>query len=253
MAPRAAAVAALILSTLVLTSCATPVETGIVAKVVTTPTAAPGEAELPPGVTVKAVVNNGRGTYLQTSIADGNPAMKYSPERADDAAKAKYTPEQLQDAQKFVVRFIAEEALDSTINGGGDAEAWWSVHEELFHPDAQAPIYADLIAGKNVIQRELWQQEKYHGTYDYIYGASQSRISARSIRPFSIETAKVGELDALRFYIDVTCQMNVTPKVGTVGSGKQYTVGPMIYDVALDSLDRWRIAGYENGTNTVEG
>lgn len=163
MAPRAATAAALILSAALLTSCAAPVNTGIVANVTTTPTAAPGEAELPPGVTVKAVVNNGRGTYLQTSIGDDNPAMKYSPDRADEATKAKYTPEQLQEAQQFIVRFIAEEGLDSTINGGGDAEAWWSVHEEHFHPDAHAAIYADLIAGKKVIQRELWQQEKYHG------------------------------------------------------------------------------------------
>jgi hypothetical protein len=253
MAHRIARAAALALAAALLTSCSAPLDTTITANVITTPTAAPGKAELPPGVTEKAVVNNGRGTYLQTSIADDNPAMRYLPEKADDAVKAKYTPEMLQKAQRLIVRFIAEETLDSTINGGGDAEAWWSIHQGLFHPATFDLIHDDLLAGKNVIQRELWQQEKYKGAYDYVYGASQSRIKARSIRPISLKAVKVGDLDAVRFHIDVTAQMRVKPEVGKVGSGVQYTVGPMLYDLALDDAGEWKIAGYENGANTVEG
>lgn len=251
MARRTHQAAALILTALLLTGCA-PLDKTINAEVVTTPTAAAGETPLPPGVTVKGAVNNGRGTYLQTSIADDNPAMKFSAARADAATNAKYTPESLDKAQKLVVRFIAEEGLDSTINGGGDAAAWWTVHEGLFHPATKASIHADLLAGMNVVQRELWQQ-KYKGAYDYVYGSGLTRIKARSIRPFSVSAVKVGGLDAVRFYIDVTCAMAVTPKIGQSGGGTQYTVGPMIYDVAQDTAGEWKIAGYENGTKTTEG
>lgn len=252
MAPRTARTAALILSVAMLTACA-PVNTAITTNVVTTPTAAAGEVALPPGVTVKGAVNNGRGTYLQTSIADDNPAMRYSDARADEAVKAKYTPEMLQKAQQLVVRFIAEEGLDSTINGGGDAEAWWNLHQGLFHPAAQASLHADLLAGKDLVQRQLWQQQKYKGAYDYVYGATLTRISARSIKPYSVKAVKTAGLDAVEFTVDVTCAMNVLPKVGKVGSGKQYSVGPMVYDVALDDSGAWKIAGYQSGVTTTEG
>jgi hypothetical protein len=253
MAHRITRAAALALSAALLTSCTPPLDTTITADIVLTPMAAPGQAELPPGVTEKAIVNNGRGTYLQTSIADDNPAMRYLPERADAVARSRYTPEMLQKAQQLIVRFIAEETLDSTINGGGDAEAWWTIHQGRFHPDTLDKIHDDLLAGKNVIQRELWQQEKYQGAYDYVYGASQSRIKARSIRPISLSAVKIGDLDAIRFHIDVTAQMKVKPNVGKVGSGVQYTVGPMLYDLALDSAGEWKIAGYESGATTLEG
>lgn len=252
MKRRTSQAAALILAALLLTSCA-PLDKTITTGVVTTPTAAPGETPLPPGVTVKGVVNNGRGTYLQTSIGDDNPAMRFTTDRADAATNAKYSPEMLQKAQQLVVRFIAEEAIDSTINGGGDAAAWWTVHEGIFHPATKAHIRTDLLAGKNVVQRELWQQEKYKGAYDYIYDAGLTRIKARSIKPYSLRLTKVGDLDAVRIYVDVTCAMAVTPKVGKTGGGTQYTVGPMIYDVALDAAGAWKIAGYENGTKTSEG
>jgi hypothetical protein len=253
MANRITRAAALALAAALLTSCTPPLDTTVSAAYDTKPTAAPGQAELPPGVTEKAVVNNGRGTYVQTSIADDNPAMRYHPDLADEAVKSKYTPEMLQKAQQLIVRFIAEETLDSSINGGGDAEAWWTIHQGRFHPDTLDKIHDDLLAGKNVIQRELWQQEKYQGAYDYVYSASQSRIKARSIRPFSLTAVKVGDLDAVRFEFDVTAQMKVKPKVGNGGSGVQYTVGPILYDLALDSAGEWKIVGYENSTKTREG
>lgn len=251
MARRTHQAAALILTALLVTSCA-PLDKTISTEVITTPTAAAGETPLPPGVTVKGTVNNGRGTYLQTSIADDNPAMRFTAARADAATNAKYTPEALDKAQKLVVRFIAEEGLDSTINGGGDAEAWWTVHEGIFHPAVKDSIHKDLLAGKNVVQRELWQQ-KYKGAYDYVYGSGLTRLKARSIRPFSVSLATDAGVDAVRFYVDVTCAMLVTPKVGKTGSGTQYTVGPMIYDVAQDAAGEWKIIGYDNGTKTTEG
>jgi hypothetical protein len=87
-----------------------------------TPTATPTPTvtSLARGVVAKGVANDGIGDYLQTSITDGDPAMQYDPAIVDDAAKAHFSEAELTEAQRMIVRFIAEEAIDSTLNGGTD-------------------------------------------------------------------------------------------------------------------------------------
>lgn len=46
--------------------------------------------------------------------------MQYDPAIVDDAAKAHFSEAELTEAQRMIVRFIAEEAIDSTLNGGTD-------------------------------------------------------------------------------------------------------------------------------------
>jgi hypothetical protein len=78
----------------------------------------------PDGFVAKGVANDGTGEYLQMSIADTDPAMKYNPAITDGAAKAHFSEAELAEAHKTAVKFIAEEAIDSTLNGGTDVDGW---------------------------------------------------------------------------------------------------------------------------------
>jgi hypothetical protein len=109
---------------------------------------------LPGGLVAKGVANDGKGDYLQTSIADTDPAMKYNPAIADDAAKAHYSEAELAEAQKVIVRFIAEEGIDSTLNNGTDIDGWFAANKDQIHPAVHDIVLADLKADKDVVARE---------------------------------------------------------------------------------------------------
>lgn len=131
------AVAGLVLAASALSSCApTPAPerepSAVATSAATSPTATP--TQLVPGYTGMPApagrpVTIGDVTYMQSTIAEEDPAMSPKPE-AFDASTAVFSPEDLQAAVATVVKFTAEEGIDTTLNGGLETlDQWWSPTE----------------------------------------------------------------------------------------------------------------------------
>lgn len=215
-----------------------------------TPSAA--AVTLPAGIVAKGVANDGKGEYLQTTIADTDPAMKYNPAITDDAAKAHYSEVDLAEAQKMIVKFIAEEAIDSTLNGGTDVDGWWAAHKDQVLPENQAVMLADIKndnGKQQVLARESWMSAK--PGYSYLHGATTPRIQSRTITPTALRFVESGGLQGVMLDTNVSYSMKVT---GGTHSGIQSTTATLSFAVAKDPTDgKWKIAGYNTNYTTAEG
>lgn len=217
------------------------------------PTAATIALKMPAGITIKGVANDGVGDYLQTSISDDDPAMKYNPALADAGAKAHYSAAELAEAQKVVVKFIAEEAIDSTLNGGkGNVDVWWNAHKNQIHPANYEFLLADLKStDKAPLATEKWMAEK-STPYTYVHGPETARVTARTITPSALRFVENGTLQGVMLDTNVSYSMEVT-------DGKkrnmQNSTGELSFAVAKDVADggKWKIAGYNTNYHTREG
>jgi hypothetical protein len=206
---------------------------------------------LPSGLIAKGVANNGKGSYIQTSIADSDPAMKYNPAITDDAAKAHFSAAELAEAQKVIVRFMAEEVIDSTIKGGTDIDGWWAKHKDQIHPVDQTGTLAKLKAGEEVLDRQLWMTKEDGLSFDY--GAERPRIASRTITPERLYYVQGNGLEGIKFDTRVAYTTSVIKK--TAAKTVKYptsTYGSMSYAVAKDPADgKWKIAGYNTDIKTT--
>lgn len=206
------------------------------------------------GIIGKGVANDGKGDYLQSSIADTDAAMQYNPAITDDAAKAHYSPEQLADAHKVIVKFIAEEAIDSTLNGGTDVDGWFAAHKDQLHPVNQdAMLEVIKSPDKAIVDREAWMltPEKVASGYSYLHHANKSRVTARTITPLKLYYVKDATLQGVM--LDTTAMWNMAVHNGHNNS-LQSTTAEISFAVAIDPADgKWKIAGYLTNYHTAEG
>ena len=201
------------------------------------------------GIIAKGVANDGKGDYLQTTIADTDPAMQYNPALADDAAKAHYSEADLAEAQKVTVKFIAEEVIDSTLNGGGNVDNWWAAHKDQIHPLNQDMMLSELKAGKDNVARESWMATK--PGYSYVHGADTPRVQSRTITPIGLRYVESDTLQGVMLDTQISYSMKVT---GGTHTGIQTTTANASYAVAKDPADgKWKIAGYNANFQTSEG
>lgn len=208
---------------------------------------------LPSGLIAKGVANDGKGDYLQTSIADTDPAMKYNPAITDSAAKAHFSEVDLAEAQKVIVRFIAEEAIDSTLNGArGDIDGWFAAHKDQIHPVNQPIMLKDMKGDngdKSILDTESWMATK--AGYSYVHGASTPRVTARTITPTQLTYVESPELQGVMLDTKATYSMAVT---GGSHGNVQRTTAEISFAAAKDAADgKWKIAGYNVAYHTTEG
>ncbi|SDL53613.1 hypothetical protein [Arthrobacter sp. ok362] len=216
-----------------------------------TPTTVTFPYTLPNGIVAKGVANDGKGPYLQTSIADTDPAMKYNPAITDDAAKAHYSAEELAEAQKVIVRFIAEEAIDSTLNDGTDVDGWFAAHKNQIHTANQPPFLNDLKSpDKAALAREAWMAKQ--PGLSYAHGASTPRVTKRTITPKKFRYVTGYGLEGVMLDTNASYEMAIT--YGVNGKKVQSTTADISYAVAKDPADgnKWKIAGYYSNYTTAE-
>jgi hypothetical protein len=220
-----------------------------------TPSPVPTATVIPPvkkinGVpTLPIVVNNGRGDYLQSTILSSDPAMKYNPKLVDEQATALADSQNLDlsSMQATIVKFVAEEGLDSTLNGGGKVNAWWENHKDIIAPESQADIFARLENndGKNTL---VATGAPRIGKYDFTYGKDKTRISSRSI---IVNSIKVSDANAKEFSISISAiyAMNITQNnrdgVENDEASLNFTVRPGTVP------NQWFITGYDNKYKTT--
>jgi hypothetical protein len=175
--------------------------------------------------------------------------MQYKSSLSDAAAKAHFSEADLAEAQKVVVRFIAEETIDSTLNGGTDVDGWFAAHKDQIHSANQSIMLADLKAGKDDVAREQWIASK--PGYSYLHGETTPRIKTRTITPTKIEYIEGNGLQGVMVSTTAVWSMEVT---GGSHSGVQHSTGTITYSVAKETDgNTWKIAGYETNINTSEG
>lgn len=213
-----------------------------------TPTPSPTPTSLARGVVAKDVANDGIGEYLQTSITDGDPAMQYDPAIVDDSAKAHFSEAELAEAQKVIVRFIAEEVIDSTLNGGTDVDGWWAAHKDQIHPANQVML-TDLKSENDILARERWMAKR--PGLSYAHGAGTSRVQERTITPLKLYYVESAEAQGVMLDTQAFYEMPVT--YGAGNKKVQSTTAEISIAVAKDPADgKWKIAGYNTNFHTTE-
>lgn len=178
-------------------------------------------------------VNNGKGSYLQTTVDNNDPAMKYNAVLSTPAAKAKYSDAQLEEAQKAVVKFIAEQTIDSTVQGGGSGSDWVEKNKALI-----APVFLDNV--KKLVSDPksgflIDNPNRKSAGYSLKYDEKSPRVSSRYIEVTKIDLSKDRPL--------VTANIEYTLKTD---KGKlEKAAGVVSY--AVTQIDgKWLISGYES-------
>lgn len=229
-----------------LTEAATPVP---VPEVTITKSAPKVQSDL----TFKGLANDGKGEYLQTSISDSDPAMKYDPSIIDDETKSRFTADDLAAAQKIIVKFIAEEVIDSTLNGGNDdTDGWFEAHKDEIHPANWDSMIETLKSDNSLLARELWMKDKVG--YSYVHGPTTPRVIARTINPKKLYFIENSKLQGLK--LDATANYTMAVAKNGEPDGTQTTNAKISYAVSKDPADgKWKISGWgsmEYTTSTSE-
>lgn len=215
-----------------------------------TPTSTTDPALGAPAPTGKLVASP-KGDYLQSVMTPEDPAMKLIPSTLDATAKTANQADVLA-AQQFVVSFMAEEGIDSELNGGNiTPEAWFAKNESKLSPTYKEEFRQSLNEGKPFVLNEKWQKEKYGDKYRYETSPDKPRIYDRKIT-----LTKVWVLDngSIAVKADISYKMPVVPKVGETKTGIQSTSGTMTYSAVRDTdTGKWVIDGYDHDVNTLEG
>lgn len=132
-----------------------------------------------------AIVNNGKGSYIQTSINEDDPAMKYDASLPTLAVKAKYSDEELEKAQQSVVKFIAEQTIDSTVQGGGSGDEWFEKNKNLIAPE----FHTEAKKLANDKKSGFIIDNPNRSGYELKYDEGDVRVSSRKIDITKIDLA----------------------------------------------------------------
>ena len=179
-------------------------------------------------------VNNGNGSYLQTSIDDKDPAMQYNESIVSADLKAKYSEDEIAEAQKTVVRFIAEQTIDSTVQGGGSSSEWFEKHQDAIAPDFREEakrLVADPKSGFLIDN-----PNRKSAGYELAYDEKSARVDSRSI-----DVTKIILASKDRPLVSANIEYSLKTKEGKLEKAS----GTISYAVT-EIEGRWLISGYES-------
>lgn len=202
--------------------------------------------------TKKELANNGKGDYIQTTISDDDSAMKFDPALVSTPTVFDlFTKDEIADAQKFIMRFIAEEAIDSQINDNSadvaNIDAWWAKNKDKVAPQYQEEFLASLKSddtSKAMVFRTHFRK------YSLAYGADKTHVSSRqlSVKDIKGGTAANG-MDFLEFNVTGSFAM---PAVVNGKTTEENTTASFIFNTVKDaSTGKWEIAGFKNTFNVA--
>jgi hypothetical protein len=232
-----------------LTSCsATATETSPTASAesptaAATESAAPAPSAAPANtIPVSGVTTTSKGQYLQTTFDASEEAWDLDPAIVDPSAAA-VDPAELLEGYRHILKFLAEEGIDSPLNGGGQTPAeWWADHEQDIAETFREKLRQETIdENKQFVVRETGVQQ-YEG-YSYVYDPARTRLTSRSIAPSKVWL--VDTIGTIAVESHVKYEFAVLPKPGTTAELRQTSSGTMAYSARKDLVDgKWRIDGY---------
>lgn len=220
-----------------------------------TASASPSVAAIPSGPKLGDVINgiptktelanDGKGDYIQTTISDDDPAMKFNPALASPDVTDAFTAEEIADAQKFIMTFIAEEGIDSVINNNtSDAknvDAWWAKNKDKIDPAYQNEFLGQLKS-EDLLYTIVMRTN--HRTNDLVYGKDTTRVTKRQITPTIYYVAPMNGVNYVRF--DATGNFTMATKVGDTIQSED-TSASFNYTVRKSNSEHgWMISGFTN-------
>lgn len=178
-------------------------------------------------------MDNGKGKYLQSTIGDSDAAMQYDEAKADESIKKLYSAEELSAAQKTAVTFLAEETIDSTVQGGGNPDKWLEVNKDKIAPawyseasiKVKEPKAGLLVNNPNRVK----------AGYDLAYDEKSVRVVERKIEVLSITENKG------RPFVSGTVSYGLKTNDGA----QEKASGKFSYALTQEG-DKWLLSGYRN-------
>lgn len=204
--------------------------------------------------TKKELANDGKGDYIQTTIAPDDPALAYNPAIVNQEEDGLFSEEEIKDAQKFVITFLAEEGLDSTLNDNhadpAAQDAWWAKHKDQFDPLNQAELLADVKSNdpnKPIVFRGQFRQDRAN-KYSLVHSSDVTHVYSRKITPNEIKTGIRNGQKLIGIHSDVDFSMNAVVDGKTV---VEATSGKVGYTVTKSPEGKWLITGYNSRYTTT--
>ena len=181
------------------------------------------------------VMDNGKGKYLHSTINDTDPSMKLNRELFTSDIKDLYTEEELHEAQKTVIRFIAEETIDSTVQGGGSVDQWFEKNKDRFTPEYQPEVQKALKDPNSafLINSDI----RSAAGYDLAYDEKSVRVEKRSIMLSNISKASGNRINVSA---DIKYKLKTNDGKTETGSGQ------ISYIVTKSPDGKWLISGHKN-------
>lgn len=200
------------------------------------------------------LANDGKGDYIQTTIAPDDPALTYNPAIVSQEEPSLFSEEEIKDAQKFVMTFLAEEGFDSILNDNPSdpkvQDAWWAKNKDKIDPSYQAELLADLKANdpnKPMVFRGQFRQDRAN-KYNLVHGSDATRVYSRKITPNEIVTGVRNGQKLIGIHSDVEFSMNAVVDGKTVVEATSGTAG---YTVTQSPEGKWLITGYKSNYTTM--
>lgn len=232
------------------TACAGPTQSTSAPSTTASEKAAPTSSPTPTkqvsatGLPIKGPANDGRGDYLQTTIDDADPAMTLDPSIVEENATSRFSMDEIASAQKFIIKFMAEEGIDSTLNGNPNdpatIDAWWAKNKDKMDPSKQDLLLAG-VHSEDVNQNFVMRPRFREGQYGLAYGPNQTHIVSRTIKPKAI---RAGETDGKTV---IGLQSDLSFSVAVLRDGKdaiENVSAVMSYTVSKDPQSgSWKIIG----------
>lgn len=193
--------------------------------------------------TKKELAKDANGSFIQTTISADDPAMKYDASVVDPNVTEAYTEEEVLAAQQFIVKFIAEEGLDSTLNGTKTnieiVDAWWAANKDKIDPTEEG-FYEKLVANDNVYMPVY----RYTGKKsELISGDNVTHVNSRKIKISAIKAGFLEGKQRLGFNVKTETVYNILMDgKKTVNSSN----GDFIFTLTKDESGKWLISGYQN-------
>ena len=218
----------------------------------------PSAADYPDGIVPNGPSTIGADPYIRSTIADDDDAMQYDPSLAPSDVKAAFTKDQLFDALQFIVRFIAENYVDTPLinSAADDGKAWFEQNKGVLNPKGHddylmrlstpgvgsVPDSADgpVIPVLNFMDGDA--------VLEVVYSQDEPRVTERNIILAGIGLSTSG--DAIFFDFDLESRMQATDANGDRPVWL-YTTGPAEFFVIANPDGGWYIADYKIDLHAV--
>ena len=198
--------------------------------------------------TKKELANDGKGTYIQATVADDSPLFAYKASVVEDTATARFSEADIVEAQKVAAKFIVEEVLDSTMNGNPTdtavKDAWWAKNKDKYQAGYHEEIHAAVL-GNN--ERAGFSYRGYFREYDLAYGNEATHLDSYTLDLTRVAGGEVRGLSGLGFYYTSTFSMNASVGGHTTPETSNATTSLSL----VKENGKWLIVGNELRYTTI--
>lgn len=203
--------------------------------------------------TKKELANDGKGDYIQTTIASDDPAFTYNPAIVEPNASSAFSEDDIKEVQKKFVTFVAEETIDSTLNDNPSdtsaQDAWWAKHKDQIDSASQAEFLAALKSNDPNQPFVFRGQHRQTGVpnYSLAHGSDVTHVNSRKITLKAIRAGVLKGKQVLGVQADVEFTLNA------VVNGKpvlESSKGIVSYTFTKDASGKFLISG-TNGKYTI--